>query len=1163
MVAAQSLAAFDALSQAKRAPSQSQAEFARLGVHGHRDERLGVPSFLWVGAMSPARSKALRRADPIATAKARLKQLAPLYRLSAADVDALEAYDEQQLPNGSHLLRLRQRVEGFEVFRDTVTLLSDRHGELTAVAGHVSSTHRRSAAATKASLAALGFLRDERDAIACALDDHGLPGQSLANSMQRQRSDGAYRFFAAALPARTGVALALSAPPRVKPVWFRQAAGLTPAWYVESQVAAADGERYFAHVISAKDGGVLFRHDLSAHAAYTYRVWADAADLRPLSGPQGNSFHPHPTGVPDGSQPPFVPTARVTLQNLPFSRNDPWLPAGAAATTGNNVEAFADLVSPDGFNSGDVRATTTAAGVFDRSFDVALAPNANVTQVQAAITQAFYTGNWLHDAFYDAGFDELSGNAQADNYGRGGLAGDSLRIDVQDYTGLDNANMATPADGARPRMQLFAFNGVTQPTLLLNGSSKVAAQDAPFGAQIYNVAANIAAVNDAAANGGTASDGCESPAQPIAGKIALVDRGLCSIGMKAQNAQAAGAVGLIVANDTAYGYPSMSGSQSGITIPVVGITRADGDTMRNSLAAGNVFGALSRSTAVRRDGSIDNGVIAHEWGHYISNRLIGDAAGLSNLQGIGMGEGWGDFHSLLLLVTDGADVGGAYSAMGFVVGGQAPNNSYYFGLRRYPYSTDMTKNPLTFRHIQDGVPLPAGIPAMPHGANSEVHNAGEVWASMLWECYAGLLADSSRLSFAQAETRMKAYLVASYKLTPNAPTFVEARDALLAAIGAESAQDFAICAKGFAKRGAGFGAVAPARHAAGNLGVVESYATAGGSLELADATLDDTIGACDIDGVLDSNEAAMLDLSLRNIGFSALTATQVSVSSASPGVLFPAGSKVAVPASQPFESVLARIPVALAPIGGARRIDVSVTWTDPQLAAPQSRTLSFDANIDLAAQISAADDAEAPSPVWTSTLQGTDNPSFAWTRTASTTSGHWFHGPDGDGIALSAWVSPPLQVSPSAPLVVSFRHRHDFEASPATKWDGGVLEISRDNGASWIDVGAAASPTYNGTLSGSANNPLALRKAYGGRNAAYPAMEPVTVNLGTAYAGQTVRLRFAIGSDMAVGGGGWDVDDIAFAGLSNTPFAALTAQRMVCTATGPATGMQVFRSGFE
>ncbi len=74
---------------------------------------------------------------------------------------------------------------------------------------------------------------------------------------------------------------------------------------------------------------------------------------------------------------------------------------------------------------------------------------------------------------------------------------------------------------------------------------------------------------------------------------------------------------------------------------------------------------------------------------------------------------------------------------------------------------------------------------------------------MLWECYSNLLNDTSRLTFAQAQDRMKRYLVASFKMTPMDPTFVQARDALLAVMQAQDAADADLCLTGFAKRGLG------------------------------------------------------------------------------------------------------------------------------------------------------------------------------------------------------------------------------------------------------------------------------------------------------------------------------------------------------------------------
>ena len=99
-------------------------------------------------------------------------------------------------------------------------------------------------------------------------------------------------------------------------------------------------------------------------------------------------------------------------------------------------------------------------------------------------------------------------------------------------------------------------------------------------------------------------------------------------------------------------------------------------------------------------------------------------------QAEGMGEGFADFHALLLLVKDedraaaNAGFGGAYPVSAYAESGPdfAPDvlsNAWYYGIRRYPYSRDMTKNPLTFRHIGDGVALPAIAAAVAHGGGRQ------------------------------------------------------------------------------------------------------------------------------------------------------------------------------------------------------------------------------------------------------------------------------------------------------------------------------------------------------------------------------------------------------------------------------------------------------------
>lgn len=1030
---------FDALSaqaQARTAAglaarTPDAALLSTLRVHGHVDERVGVPSFLWVGDSSPARAVAGRGLDALSLARAQLHALAPLYRMQAADLDTLVVHDEQTLPNGARLVRLRQRIDGIEVFRDSMTLLSDADGRLLAVGGLLrgesTATHARGAP-----LAQRGFRFDVQAAIAIALDDRGLDGNALAASIElapARQDDLDYVQHRFPLPAQTGDVLRMASPLRTRPVWFRLPDGLAPAWYIESDIEDADGPHMVAHVVSAKDGTLLFRHSLTVDAAYTYRVWADTAPpYTPMPGPTGRGWHPHPTGTPDGTKPPYSAPSLVTLQNRAFSRNDPWLPPNATTSRGNNVDAFANITQPDGYNAGDIYAVPSAPNTFDHTYDTTLEPGASTSQRMAAVTQLFFVNNWLHDEYYDAGFDEAAGNAQFDNYGRGGLDNDGLRVQGQDVAALNNANMSTPADGGQPRMRMYVFT--------VNGE-------------------------------------------------------------------------------------------------------------------------------VDRDGTIDNAVIAHEWGHYISNRLIGNAGGLVNSMGSSMGEGWGDTHAMLMQVTEDTGpnpYGGTYAMGSYVTTALAPGNSgfgndgAYFGIRRYPYSIDMGRNPLTFRHIQESASLPAGPPFRFDSEMNSVHNSGEVWASMLWECYAGLLRDSSRLGFEEAKTRMQRYLVAGYKMTPVSPTYLEARDAVLAAIVAEDVQDYAICAAGFARRGAGFGAVSPPRDSTTHNGVTESYASQGVAMALAGVALDDGSVDCDADGILDPGETGLLTIDLRNTGFDPIDDATVTASSATPGVGFPDGASVAMPPTAPFGESAATLPVALAGGTATDAIAIDLSWTAPGLATPGTATVQYRVGFDVIANDSTGDDAESPQIAWDRTLAITSDENTRWQRIALSPMDHRYHGVDAGSLGLSALVSPPLQVSATQALTLAFQHRYRFEGDAATWWDGGVLQLSTDDGATWTNVGAAASDPYDGTLTTEAQNPLGGQPAWSGQSGGWPALTPVTLDLGTAYAGQTVRVRFAIGMDLAAGDYGWDIDNIAIGGIDNTPFPTVVPQRDLCTVAPPAPG---------
>lgn len=94
-------------------------------------------------------------------------------------------------------------------------------------------------------------------------------------------------------------------------------------------------------------------------------------------------------------------------------------------------------------------------------------------------------------------------------------------------------------------------------------------------------------------------------AAAVKGKIALVDRGVCTFTQKAENVQAAGAIGMIVADNAAGSPPAgLGGADPGVTIPAVRITQADGVTLKAALATrsrlhSGMFANLGLNMALR------------------------------------------------------------------------------------------------------------------------------------------------------------------------------------------------------------------------------------------------------------------------------------------------------------------------------------------------------------------------------------------------------------------------------------------------------------------------------------------------------------------------------------------------------------------------------------
>ncbi|MEO8584650.1 MAG: PA domain-containing protein, partial [Acidobacteriota bacterium] len=84
---------------------------------------------------------------------------------------------------------------------------------------------------------------------------------------------------------------------------------------------------------------------------------------------------------------------------------------------------------------------------------------------------------------------------------------------------------------------------------------------------------------------GSSTDGCNGITSNVSGKIALIDRGTCNFTVKVKNAQNAGAIAVIIADNVTQGVAGMSGTDATLTIPSVRITLADGTAIRANLPA--------------------------------------------------------------------------------------------------------------------------------------------------------------------------------------------------------------------------------------------------------------------------------------------------------------------------------------------------------------------------------------------------------------------------------------------------------------------------------------------------------------------------------------------------------------------------------------------------
>ncbi|HEV8580508.1 MAG TPA: M36 family metallopeptidase [Thermoanaerobaculia bacterium] len=297
-----------------------------------------------------------------------------------------------------------------------------------------------------------------------------------------------------------------------------------------------------------------------------------------------------------------------------------------------------------------------------------------------------------------------------------------------------------------------------------------------------------------------------------------------------------------------------------------------------------------------RDSALDAEIVIHELTHGTTNRLIGNAGGLTWSIGRALGEGWSDFYAFALLNnsnTDDPDGEYAYGAYSHYKRNIIDN--YIYGTRRFPYTTDNTINALTWADVDDTTAnvsggIPPNTPGQSINGGLNAFNAGEVWALSLWEVRSRIIADPAGANgdVPTGNETMLQLVTDALKLTPASPSFIDARDALLLADCATNgcANERSIWA-GFADRGLGYGAVAPLGHAGfanvGHIGVGESFALP--HLDVASSKVEDVLG--NKNGAIDPGETVRVTVQLINPWLNpafAVRKAKATLTSSTPGV---------------------------------------------------------------------------------------------------------------------------------------------------------------------------------------------------------------------------------------------------------------------------------------
>lgn len=389
--------------------------------------------------------------DPLEIALAYLAKAGASLGLGEADLADLVVTDRYtSRHNGVTHVYLRQRYAGIQVYNANVNVNVAADGSIISLNQALVPSLSKAVNATAPKLSAVDAVHAAAGSLGLVLSEPLEVLEALGGADQAVLlSDGGISLEQ--IPAR--LVYQPMADGAVRLAWNVSIYQLDALHWWDMRIDALDGR-----VLDVIDLVISDSFDAPAHApsggASLAAHWKAAAAQPEVGGGQYNVYAA-PVESPSHGGRSVVSDPADALAS-PYGWHDINGASGAEYTTtqGNNVHAYTDT---DNNNSPDSGSSPSggASLIFDFPVDLGQAPS---TYRPAAVTNLFYWNNLIHDVMYQYGFDEVSGNFQENNYGRGGAGSDYVYAEAQDGGGTNNANFATPTDGGNPRMQMYLWN---------------------------------------------------------------------------------------------------------------------------------------------------------------------------------------------------------------------------------------------------------------------------------------------------------------------------------------------------------------------------------------------------------------------------------------------------------------------------------------------------------------------------------------------------------------------------------------------------------------------------------------------------------------------------------------------------------------------------------